>query len=217
MDVRTPSWYSTVTDRPDFFLRFGQETVKDDSYSSPIVRSRLQPEKGGAKLRCSCNRQMSDHNSAAMSRRVSILRLELAGTQATSTEARMGSRTLGFGFPFACSDEISQSVTDIRCRDARSSLTAIEARLFHVIYKVRRQQGKARRDSRLAVRSIFAEFLCHGYPLGPQDEPLEAQGEKPRPTKPWRSTRIRKKMRNSGCRPSPLRCAAALRRYAYFC
>jgi hypothetical protein len=46
-------------------------------------------------------------------------------------------------------------------------------------YKVRRQQRKARRDSRRAVRGIFAEFLCHGYPLGPQDEPLEAQGEKP--------------------------------------
>ncbi len=98
------------------------------SYSSPIVRSRLQPEKGGAKLRCSCNRQMSDHNSAAMSRRVSILRFaqRLAGTRETSTEARMGSQLLRCGFPFACSDEISQSVAEIRCRDARSSLLVTE-------------------------------------------------------------------------------------------
>src|SRR5579862_5471056 len=103
MSMRTPNWYSIVTDRPDSFLRFGREVVKDGNYSSPIVRSRPQPENGGAKLCCSCNRQMSDHDSAAMSRRLSILRFaqRLAGTRETSTEARMGSQLLRCGFPFA--------------------------------------------------------------------------------------------------------------------
>src|SRR5579862_3949939 len=103
MDMRILSWSSTVTDKPNSFLRFGREIVKGANSTSPIVRSRSQSENGDANLRSSCIRQMSDSNAAAMSRRVSLLRFALnwqvPETLQQKQESRMGSQNLAMRLP----------------------------------------------------------------------------------------------------------------------
>src|ERR1700751_5467273 len=68
MAIPNLSWYSTVTVRRNSLLRFGQGIEKDDSYSSPRVRSRPRTENEDVKSHCFCiSQSMSRRNHSLCS------------------------------------------------------------------------------------------------------------------------------------------------------